>query len=1444
MAGEQTMTLLNKLIERSIERGEEVTHCLTLLREFSEREEKNALRNERAAEREAQSKERDRELRERELALQEKELQMKINMPKDVMSQPDTCRIKAKLPKYVEGEDIEVFLTTFERLASVHKWPKSQWAVHLIPQLSGKALEAYSRMSVVESTNYESIKKAILDRYGLNSWEYREKFRNCRQAIGESFKEYSVRLTSYFDHWTEAESVDEDYAKLYDLLLREQLLFSSNHYLQVWLKEHQPTSVSELVNLAEAYQLAHKDLNNTGKRFQKKYSQNKGAKGSADENTDESGRSFDTNQKQEKRLKCFVCDSTEHLIASCPYKVRTDTNQVENSTKLSNNLLCSPTKQRANTKVVDIPVSIDIENGQFQIVNGLKISKGLVNNRPASVLRDTGCSAIFVSEKFLENGNSSKFGKKKAVTLADGSTKYCQEVRVEIHTPYISGVVDALVMSNPFADLVIGNIGNTYPSHVQKQSFQAMTRSMTEKGKSEELAEMKADELWKSDEYETKIDPIPTEGGIDDILSSSDLINEQISDETLIKVRALSKLPAVFSKNAYFFERAGILYRAYKNADESLTEQIVVPKKYRNKLLSIAHDIPLSGHMGNKKTRNRLLQNFFWPGIFKDVAAYCRSCPECQRSVAKGKIKRSPLIPIPPMDEPFARIALDIVGPLNRTKRGNRFILTLCDYATKYPDAIPLKHIDTESVAEALMSIFSRLEIPKEILTDQGSNFMSALMKKLCGLLNIQKLHCTPYHPEANGLVERFNGTLKRMLTCFVHEKDSEWDVLLPYLLFAYREVPQETTGFSPFELLYGRHVRGPLSIIRESWKESPETTVSSESVLSYIIKTRDKLEKIGEMAKRSEVKAKKMQKLYYDRKSSRRHLKPGQLVCVLLPTVANKLLAQWKGPFEIIEQVSPVDYIVQVGKTKRNRKTFHINMLKEWFERPEVDGKDREGVTDVDLSNESKEQMEYTPLLLSSATDENDCDEDLAIIENPLLTPHEGLKDVKLNSELDKNQMEDLKSILGQFEDVLTDIPGRTLVLEHDVKLVTDIPVKKKAYNLPYALRDKVRKEIQDMIAAGIAEKSSSPYASPIVVVPKRDGSIRLCVDYRQLNQITIFDPQPMPKLDDIINKLVKARFMSKIDLTKGFWQIPLSESSREKSAFVTPFGHYQFLVMPFGMINSSASFVRLMKMVLSNCEEFADSFIDDIIIFSEYWNDHLRHIAEVLDALRQAHLTAKPSKCMFGFYQVEFLAHIVGNGEVRPTQEKIDAIQKIPPPKTKKQIRSFIGVVGFYRRFIPHFANISAVLTDLTTKGLPNKVRWLEIHQEAFDTLKRAMLSYPILQNPDFSCSFILQTDASDRGFGAVLLQMRQEQKYPIIFISKKLSAREKKYSTVEKECFAIVRSCQSLREYLIGKDFTIETDHFPLQWLHKMKSQNMRLLRWSLILQEYRFTVKHIP
>ena len=313
-------------------------------------------------------------------------------------------------------------------------------------------------------------------------------------------------------------------------------------------------------------------------------------------------------------------------------------------------------------------------------------------------------------------------------------------------------------MSNPFADLVIGNIGHVYSDFESKEFFQAMTRSMSERSKYEESSQQEADEAWKKDSFNnnTSESTTITDGTGEEIFSADDLVFEQRNDVSLKKVRELAKGPVNISRNAYFYEKNNILYRAFQDKSDGVVNQIVVPVKYRRQLMQVAHDIPFGGHMGNRKTRKSLLQNFFWPGMFKDIAEYCRSCPQCQRSVAKGKARKARLISIPPICEQFARVGIDIVGPLNRTQRGHRYILTLLDYGTKYPEAIPLKSIDTATVAEALLGIFSRVGIPKEILSDQASNFTSALMQELCKLLHVKKLKNTPYHPEANGLVERF----------------------------------------------------------------------------------------------------------------------------------------------------------------------------------------------------------------------------------------------------------------------------------------------------------------------------------------------------------------------------------------------------------------------------------------------------------------------------------------------------------------------------------------------------------------------------------------------------------------------------------------------------------------------------------------------------------------
>ena len=275
-------------------------------------------------------------------------------------------------------------------------------------------------------------------------------------------------------------------------------------------------------------------------------------------------------------------------------------------------------------------------------------------------------------------------------------------------------------------------------------------------------------------------------------------------------------------------------------------------------MLELAHDKPMAGHMGAFKTRQRLLKRFFWPTICKDINDYCRQCPECQLTAKKGNC-RAPMVPLPSIEEPFSRIAMDIVGPLPKSKRGHKYILVVCDYATRYPEAIPLKKFTTPAIAEELLELFARHGIPKEILMDQGTNFTSQLLLELYLMLGVKAIRTTPYHLQTGGLVERFNQTLKQMLRKTIDEEGREWDKLLPYVLFAYREVPQSSTGFSPFELIYGRDVRGPLDVLKEDWIHNQ---LKDDDIVSYVTRIYERLkegrEAVQENLRKSQLKQKK----------------------------------------------------------------------------------------------------------------------------------------------------------------------------------------------------------------------------------------------------------------------------------------------------------------------------------------------------------------------------------------------------------------------------------------------------------------------------------------------------------------------------------------------------------------------------------------------------------
>lgn len=317
--------------------------------------------------------------------------------------------------------------------------------------------------------------------------------------------------------------------------------------------------------------------------------------------------------------------------------------------------------------------------------------------------------------------------------------------------------------------------------------------------------------------------------------------------------------------------------------------------------------------------------------------------------------------------------------------------------------------------------------------------------------------------------------------------------------------------------------------------------------------------------------------------------------------------------------------------------------------------------------------------------------------------------------------------------------------------------------------------------------EPSGSTYATPIIIVKKKDGTNRYCIDFRKINKHTNFDAVPMPDQEAIMTRISGSKYFSKLDLCKGYWQIPLDEQSKKVTAFQRSIGLLQFVMMLFGLVNASASFNRLMRRLYG--EQHVETFVDDILIHTAEWDEHVKLLVKVLNVLHSAGLTARPSKCELGKQCVEYLGHNIGGGMIRPVEGKLESISNMSIPKTKKEVRSFLGMTGYYRQYVPDYASIATPLTDLTKKLAPNKVAWKDFHQVAFERLKSVLCSRPVLNLANLDKDFILQADASQNGVGADLLQEHDGEHHPVAYARRKLNHAEENYPVIEKECLAIV-------------------------------------------------------
>jgi len=462
-----------------------------------------------------------------------------------------------------------------------------------------------------------------------------------------------------------------------------------------------------------------------------------------------------------------------------------------------------------------------------------------------------------------------------------------------------------------------------------------------------------------------------------------------------------------------------------------------------------------------------------------------------------------------------------------------------------------------------------------------------------------------------------------------------------------------------------------------------------------------------------------------------------------------------------------------------------------------------------------------------------NSMEEDPPVSSSGVLTPSERIS----------------QQLVKEFSDVFPDElpeglpPAREV--DHKVELVAGAtPPSRPTYRLSATELVELKKQLDELIKAKFIRPSKSPFGAPILFVKKKDGTMRMCVDYRALNNITVKNSYPLPLVDELFDRLQGARHFSKIDLRSGYHQIRIAAEDIPKTAFRTRYGHFEFMVLPFGLTNAPATFMHLMHQAFRPfLDSFVIVFLDDILIYSKTMDEHVKHVRKVLEVLRKEKLYAKLSKCELMRTEVEFLGHIVGRDGVRMMEDKVKAVEEWPTPTSVTHVRAFLGTAGYYRKFIKDFSAIAAPLSNLTKES--QKFEWDPGAETAFRQLKAAMVRGPILVLPDPNLPYVINTDASGFAVGAVLQQDQGKGLQPIAFLSKKMLDAETRYPVHEQELLAIIHALSSWRHYLLGSKFKviIRTDHRSLQHFKTQPQLSGRQSRWKDVIADFDFDIEYI-
>uniref|UniRef100_A0AAQ5XHE4 Gypsy retrotransposon integrase-like protein 1 n=1 Tax=Amphiprion ocellaris TaxID=80972 RepID=A0AAQ5XHE4_AMPOC len=770
-----------------------------------------------------------------------------------------------KIPQYVNGEDIENYLLRFERIAKTWAWPQEEWACRLVPLLSGKALEAYTAMDEERAHLYPDLRAALLAKFDISPETYRQQFRSSAVPPGENPTETYHRLKGLYRRWIRPEQHTKE--QIGEQIILEQLLRVLPADICTWVKEHEPADGLAASKLALQYINARKGgpAAHPGGPSRQLLSQPRPAVRSGYQPPGD----FNTAPNQRgpgKELICFYCQQPGHKASLCPIRKAKLTGACYTPRAEAVNAV----GRRQRFKDITVngqPVTALLDSGSFlTLVRRDLVPTGMVDfSRQEDILCVHGDRHAYPTADLTVGVNGQAYllsvgvvEKLPVAAILGWDLPVLLDVLLEEEgkdTDCEKGVLGPVITRAQARAEVTSKPKLT--CEPQTEPFSTLDDSLFEggtKGPRKSRRQRRFEKGLKSREPDCK------EGLIKDRWEVPEDIGAMQREDASLKSlfdKVVGGLDSAKGDRECFVLEKDVLYAVADGV-----KRLVVPVSCRPMILHLAHSLPWAGHLGRNKTFLRMSSRFYWPSMYADVQMYCKTCPICQKTSYVRQSDRAYLQPMPVISTPFRRIAMDIVGPLVKSSRGHQYILVLSDYATRFPEAFPLHTVTAPAVLRCLVQLFSRVGIPDEIVTDQGTNFTSRLLQLFHRQLGISPLKTTPYHPQTDSLVERFNQTLKKMLQKFVLDTGRDWDRWLPFLLFAYREVPQASTGFSPFELLYGWDVQGPLDLLRKGW-EAPSSTTSDRTVVQYVLEMRDRLALYRDEAEINLRKAQQSQKAW-----------------------------------------------------------------------------------------------------------------------------------------------------------------------------------------------------------------------------------------------------------------------------------------------------------------------------------------------------------------------------------------------------------------------------------------------------------------------------------------------------------------------------------------------------------------------------------------------------